>query len=141
MARIFGISLLAFFVFSTLYSEEPGTYQFLGTHFLASYCDCDQKALTDVEALAEVMRLAVNLSGAKVLESISWVFPPNGFTMLFLLSESHASIHTYPEQGHCFVDLFTCGEHCSASRFDAALRSYLKPKRVNEKLLVRNEEM
>jgi ornithine decarboxylase len=29
--------------------------------------------------------------------------------VLALLAESHASVHTYPERGSVFVDVFTCG--------------------------------
>ena len=61
--------------------------------------------------------------------------------MVILLSESHASIHTYPEFNACFVDLFTCGEKCSSEYFDQALQSYLKPKLVNGRTLIRTHEI
>ena len=38
-------------------------------------------------------------------------FEPHGVTMIAVLSESHASFHTFPETGDIFVGLFTCG-HC-----------------------------
>jgi S-adenosylmethionine decarboxylase len=120
-------------------NNENSPYQFRGVHFLVSYCDCDMQALTDLENLAAAMNHAVEKSGATILETSSWTFPPNGLTMVLLLSESHASIHTYPEYGACFVDLFTCGEKCSAEKFDAAMRAYLKPKTVNQRTLIRNE--
>jgi S-adenosylmethionine decarboxylase proenzyme len=120
-------------------SHEESSYQFRGIHFLASYCDCDIAALSDVESLAAAMSNAVEKCGATVLEKSSWVFPPNGLTMVFLLSESHASIHTYPEHGACFVDLFTCGDKCSAEKFDEAMRAYLKPQTVNQRTLIRDE--
>lgn len=120
-------------------TQEESPYKFRGVHFLASYCDCDLQALADFENLTSAMNNAVVKSGATILESSSWVFPPNGLTMVFLLSESHASIHTYPEHGACFVDLFTCGENCCAEKFDAAIREYLKPKVVNQRTLIRNE--
>jgi S-adenosylmethionine decarboxylase len=43
------------------------------------------------------------------LKVVSRQFKPQGVTVLALLSESHASIHTYPEVGAAFVDVFTCG--------------------------------
>ncbi len=122
-------------------NEEDHAYQFRGVHFIVSYCDCDKDALSDVDNLRAAMNSAVEQCGATILESSSWVFPPNGLTMVFLLSESHASIHTYPEHGACFVDLFTCGEKCSAEKFDAAMRNYLNPKVVSKRTLVRNEEI
>lgn len=126
-----------------LCAEEEGdpNYQFRGTHFLVSYSDCDVEALSDVESLSQAMYEAVKECGATILDSSRWVFPPNGLTMVILLSESHASIHTYPEHKACFVDLFTCGEKCSAEKFDAAMRAYLKPKIVKERTLIRNEEI
>jgi S-adenosylmethionine decarboxylase proenzyme len=35
-------------------------------------------------------------------------FQPVGVTYVFVLAESHLSIHTYPERGNAYVDLFTC---------------------------------
>jgi S-adenosylmethionine decarboxylase len=59
--------------------------------------------------------------------------------MALLLSESHAAIHTYPEHNACFVDLFTCGDHCHNEPFDRVLREYLKPGAVQSKVLIRDE--
>jgi S-adenosylmethionine decarboxylase len=36
-------------------------------------------------------------------------FEPQGFTAVFMLSESHLSIHTWPEKGIAACDIFTCG--------------------------------
>jgi S-adenosylmethionine decarboxylase proenzyme len=137
MSRFRNIFIVFCLLFTALAAEEA--FQFKGVHFLASYCDCDLQALTELDKLADAMKSAVEKSGATVLEISSWAFPPNGLTMVLLLSESHASIHTYPEYGSCFVDLFTCGEKCSADKFDTALREYLKPKAVNLRTLIRNE--
>ena len=84
---------------------------------------------------------AVRASGATILDQTPYVFPPNGLTIVYLLSESHASLHTYPEHGACFVDLFTCGDLCSPERFDEALRNYLQPKTVNARLFLRADEV
>lgn len=132
----FSIFFIFFAVFA--YSEE---YQFEGEHFLASYLDCDLEALTDLPALEAAMFKAAESSGATVLNSSKQVFPPSGFTHVILLSESHASIHTYPEFGACFVDLFTCGTRCSSKNFDQVLREYLKPKQVSLKNLRRGKEI
>jgi S-adenosylmethionine decarboxylase len=122
-------------------NQETSPYQFKGVHFLVSYCDCDMEALTDVQGLELAMYDAVEKCGATILKSCSQVFPPNGLTMVILLSESHASIHTYPEHGKCHVDLFTCGDRCSAKKFDEAMRAYLKPKTVCPRTLIRQENI
>jgi S-adenosylmethionine decarboxylase len=35
-------------------------------------------------------------------------FSPVGYTHAFVLSESHFTIHTYPEHQSCFIDIFCC---------------------------------
>lgn len=124
------------FLFCSLCAEE---YAFFGKHFLASYLDCNPEALGDVNRLIQAMDEAVRTSGATVLNKSSHVFEPNGLTLVYLLSESHASIHTYPEFGACFVDLFTCGELCSAKEFDRVLRRYLQPGEVNARHFLRGQ--
>lgn len=38
-------------------------------------------------------------------------FQPHGYTHVCLLSESHYSIHTYPEYHSCYIDIFCCDRH------------------------------
>ena len=131
------ISVLSFFgIF--LYADD---YSFRGKHFVASYTDCDHRSLGDVDGLIQAMDEAVHESGATILAQTPYVFPPNGLTIVYLLSESHASLHTYPEHGACFVDLFTCGDTCSSEKFDEVSRKYLQPKSVNARVFMRSEEI
>ena len=58
----------------------------------------------------ELLENAAIASGATVCESIFKEFDPQGVTVLCLLSESHISIHTWPEKGEAAVDIFTCGD-------------------------------
>lgn len=118
--------------------QQTQTFEFKGTHFMAEYFGCDITSITDTDTLLCVMNEAVKESGATVLNTIYHVFPNgSGLTMLIMLSESHASIHTYPEHGSCFVDLFTCGDHCSFEGFDRVLRDYLKPGKVKTAVSIR----
>lgn len=117
--------------------EADGIYAFEGKHFIASYYDCDIEALSDTKALEKVITDSVVASGATILGTNVHYFSSEGFTMVFLLSESHASIHTYPEHRSCFVDLFTCGDRCSSELFDALLKNYLKPSDCRIQILKR----
>jgi len=107
-------------------------YEFVGKHYVASYKHCNPVALKDINRLKEKMVEACFASGATVLETSDFIFEPDGMTMVLLLSESHASIHTYPEHDACFIDLFTCGTTCSAEKFSAVLKEYLSPTEINE---------
>jgi S-adenosylmethionine decarboxylase len=122
-------------------SKQKNDHDFVGRHLIVTYYDCDPKALRNHKDLSVAMRAAVKASGAQLLEAAEYLFPPDGMTSVMLLSESHASIHTYPEHNACFVDLFTCGNKCRAEKFDMVLRSYLKPAGVNSRILIRHREI
>jgi S-adenosylmethionine decarboxylase len=113
-------------------------FEFVGRHLMASYVDCDPDALRDLDGLEAAMRRAVEASGATLLTSARHVFPADGLTIVMLLSESHASVHTYPEHNSCFVDLFTCGLDCHAEEFDAVLRNYFHPAESNVTTWIRH---
>jgi S-adenosylmethionine decarboxylase proenzyme len=121
-----------------LISDTQESYQFQGVHFLASYMDCDHAALTDIPSLRQTFLDAASQSGATVLGFSDYIFSEDGFTMVILLSESHASIHTYPEHNSCFIDLFTCGDKCSSANFAKTIKNYLHPEEVSEKILTRS---
>ncbi len=131
-------TLIAFFIFSSIFTLVAEEYHFAGSHYLASFYDCDHDALTDLSRLRQTMHKAIELSGATILSSTDYVFLPDGLTMVWLLSESHASIHTYPEHNACFIDLFTCGENCSYEKFEKYILDYLKPKNCKSLVLPRN---
>lgn len=139
--KFFYFFFCVFFIFFAVVggAEEKACYQFKGGHFFASYCDCDGEAMVDLERLKDVMLEATKDAGATILDYSCHVFPENGFTMVVLLSESHATIHTYPEHQACFVDFFTCGDKCSSEKFDRFLRNYLKPKKVAFRTFIRDE--
>lgn len=47
-------------------------------------------------------------SNFKVLKTISHHFKPFGFTGLWLLSESHFAVHTFPEENKTYIELSSC---------------------------------
>jgi len=138
MTTTFKRCFLFFFLIAGYLSANEN-YDFVGRHFIASYLDCSESAIMDNNGIEQAMVKAINASGATLVDMADFEFSPAGYTMIALLSESHASIHTYPDQKACFVDLFTCGNRCSAEAFDAVMREYLAPKRVNVRFLLRSE--
>jgi S-adenosylmethionine decarboxylase len=49
-------------------------------------------------------------SGFGVLSFVEYNFEPHGYTALWLLSESHFAIHTFPEEGKSYIELSSCIE-------------------------------
>ncbi len=127
--------LVVFLSFIKGFGEE--SYEFIGTHFIASYYECCSESLNDKEYLTSVIEEAVEASGASLLDKVGFQFTPQGVTILALLAESHASIHTYPEKQACFVDLFTCGNSCDYENFHDVMQKALKAKHVSKTVLER----
>ncbi|MGH3436666.1 MAG: adenosylmethionine decarboxylase [Sciscionella sp.] len=90
-------------------SAQAAVGSFTGAHVLAEIDGVPAAALDDVMSLRAALRSALEQAGATVCEIISRSFDPQGVTVLALLCESHASVHTYPERGSAFLDVFTCG--------------------------------
>lgn len=65
--------------------------------------------LNDAEFLRTSMVEAAQRCGATVVGENFIKFSPQGVTGVLVLSESHLSIHTYPEEGFAAIDCYTCG--------------------------------
>ena len=115
------------------------SYKFYGKHYLASYLDCDNQQINDLLNLKKSMINGIISSGATILSSTEKVFNNNGFTIVFLLSESHCSIHTYPENNSLFTDLFTCGNKCDYKNYEKIMIEYLKPKKIKSEVIIRDD--
>ncbi|HEV3415230.1 MAG TPA: adenosylmethionine decarboxylase [Pirellulales bacterium] len=122
-------------------ADSDREFEFDGRHLLASYSACNPAAIRDIAGLTAAFHAAVRASGATLLHAVEHTFPPHGMTAVAVLSESHASIHTYPEHESCFVDIFTCGNTCNVEAFDETLRDFLRPKKQSRRIIRRHEKM
>jgi S-adenosylmethionine decarboxylase len=80
----------------------------LGEHYIFDLSNCNREILMDSERSYAIFAEAVRDSGLTVVDEGFYKFSPHGFTCFLLLSESHASLHAWPEYGYCAIDLFTC---------------------------------
>jgi S-adenosylmethionine decarboxylase len=69
-----------------------------------------ERNIGSISAALQTRVNAAVASGATVVQTISKKFDPQGVTVICLLSESHISIHTWPEEGKAAVDVYTCGD-------------------------------
>lgn len=81
----------------------------MGKHYLLNLFGCSFGHLNDEHFLMDLLENAAAASGATVCQTIFKKFDPQGVTVLCLLSESHISIHTWPEEGKAACDVYTCG--------------------------------
>lgn len=63
---------------------------------------------TSPEILKDKFADILKESGFCVESFTEKYFEPFGYTALFLLSESHFAIHTFPEEGRTYIELSSC---------------------------------
>lgn len=63
---------------------------------------------TKPDVLIAKYRSLLSESGFTIIRECYEFFNPHGFTALFLLSESHFAIHTFPEENKSYLELSSC---------------------------------
>ncbi|TCL62087.1 S-adenosylmethionine decarboxylase [Hydrogenispora ethanolica] len=112
------------------------TFDTVGAHVLADFWGCRFEKLNDAEFLMNCLRKAASSAKMTVLGEESFKFEPQGFTGLLLLSESHISIHTYPERGFAAIDVYTCGGGMTQKAIEF-LKESLEPETVHQMVVRR----
>lgn len=92
------------------------TQEVLGVHHIAELCECNESLLNNSEFISSSLREAIKIANATLIEEVKYEFTPQGITAICLLSESHISIHTWPEKKYAAIDIFTCGDHTSPEK-------------------------
>lgn len=85
-------------------------YETNGRLVMLDLWGCDFETLNDPVFLSHQAKIAVEKAGMHVLAISIVPFKPQGVSIAFILSESHLTIHTSPEQGYAAIDIFTCGK-------------------------------
>ena len=81
----------------------------LGKHLIAELWVNEPTVLNNPDLIRDSLIAAAKRGSFSVLNVSVHQFDPHGVTGILLLSESHMSIHTWPEYGYAAVDIFTCG--------------------------------
>ena len=80
-------------------------------------------------------------NGATLLNKTIHHFNDNGaFTALYLLAESHLSIHTWPENNFIAIDIFTCGK-ANTNNISNELKIFFEAQYVDEKISIRGNKI
>lgn len=81
----------------------------LGKHLLAEYWGCDKDILASESLLQDLLNQAAQASNLSVLGTYFKELATGEVVGVLILSESHMSIHAWPETGYAAVDLYSVG--------------------------------
>ena len=76
-----------------------------GLHILSTF-EAPLSALTDVERCRNGFDQLIQELGLAKVGEVYHTFPNGGYTAVVCLTESHVSIHTWPESGLATFDVF-----------------------------------
>ncbi len=106
--------------------------EYAGCHILADFWHVDD--MSDLSFIKKSIEEAAVKAGTTILHSHYHPFGDGkGVSGVTVLSESHISIHTWPERKFAAIDIFMCGD-CHPHIALQHLIDVLKPGRVEEGL-------
>ncbi len=106
-------------------------------HIIADFSGCRPDMLEFSQQGEKILWQTVEKSGLHCVLIKSHQFEPAGYTAAALLTESHITLHTWPEFGAVQIDIFTCGSHDRARLAFAELKELFSPAGIVEKVLYR----
>ena len=95
----------------------------LGHHYIVEGSGCNAEVISRVEHVEQIMVRAAELADVQVWAISFHRFSPDGVSGVVVISESHLSVHTWPELGYVALDIYTCGERAKP---EAAVQHALK---------------
>ena len=99
------------------------TMKILGRHIIAELYGVNKELISREKQVKEIMDKVIEEAGIETVGTLYNQFNPHGVTCVVLISESHISIHTWPEYEMVNLDIFTCGD---TQKSDLAFQSFLK---------------
>ncbi|MCF1450576.1 MULTISPECIES: adenosylmethionine decarboxylase [Rhizobium/Agrobacterium group] len=109
----------------------------LGSHYIGEIFGA--VGMDDPHFVEATLRKCALSAGATILQSNMHHFPSGGVTGIVILSESHISIHSWPEHDYAAIDIFMCGR-ANISEAVRVLETDFMPKRLIGTTLLRGHD-
>lgn len=82
----------------------------IGRHVISELWGCNVEKLNDINLIEQMFVDAALKAGAEIREVAFHKFAPQGVSGVVIISESHLTIHSFPEHGYASIDVYTCGD-------------------------------
>jgi len=100
----------------------------VGRHIIAELYGVSSDLIAKEENVRRIIEEVVKEAGLNKVGSVYKQFNPHGVTGVVLISESHVSVHTWPEYELVNLDIFTCGDVEKAEKAFKLFIEKFKPK-------------
>ncbi|MCL5017320.1 MAG: S-adenosylmethionine decarboxylase [Patescibacteria group bacterium] len=107
-----------------------------------SGCEASSAYFLNLASLKRRAGDIIRSAGFKIVRSCGHKFGDGGVSLLFIVSESHVAIHTWPEDKALNIDIFFCDyTKNNLKKSERAFRSFrdlYKPKKISRKNIKRS---
>ncbi len=106
----------------------------LAQHTLLELYGCNPACLRHSRQVRKLLSDAVLRGGGTIVKTVFHNFSPHGVSGVIVITESHVTIHTWPEYGYAAVDIFSCSEKLdhSAIRQLSGRRSFSAQRAIGK---------
>jgi S-adenosylmethionine decarboxylase len=109
----------------------------LAQHSLLEFYDCAGDCLKRADVVQGILREAVLRGGGTIVREVFHNFSPHGVSGVMVITESHVTIHTWPEHAYAAVDIFSCSKKLDHAAIRESLKRALSARRVVKKTFQR----
>ncbi|OLD78047.1 hypothetical protein AUF62_03320, partial [archaeon 13_1_20CM_52_20] len=95
--------------------KEKSTPEMFGPHLTLDLSECNSEKLSDLSYIYDLLdELPDVIDMHKITAPYVFVYKPKGnptewgISGFVIIAESHISIHTFPDNKHAFMDIFSC---------------------------------
>jgi len=115
----------------------PDTMRALSQHSLLEFYGCDPSRLKRVGEVKKLLCDSVRTGGGTIVKSVFHAFSPYGVSGVVVITESHVTIHTWPEHAYAAVDIFSCSEKLNHEAIRNELKRALAARRISRRFFYR----
>lgn len=111
--------------------DDSMSHKPIGKHCLITIRNvADPYVLERFETLKPLFDEIVQKCDLHVVSETGYQFEPIGATYVYVLSESHMSIHTYPENNSAYMDIFCCNLSFDQDTAYRIIRTFFKTEHL-----------
>lgn len=114
---------------------ENETYE--AQQLIADFYGCDFSVINSEDKIKEIIYTACGFLDTEIMELCSHKFHPIGISAFAIISTSHFSIHTWPENQYAAVDIFSCKKGLTTKVCDVLYQMF-GAKDVKTQMITRN---
>lgn len=103
----------------------------VGNQIVALMSEIDNNTIRNNSKLKKTLLKILREEKFDVIKTIEHAFNPQGYTLTFLLGESHACLHTYPEKNLLYFDMYSCRGPSDAKPTYEKLRQEINPSKTD----------